>query len=211
MTGHLQKKKIAAVVLAAGQSKRMGGFKPLLEFGSTTVIGTCIKNLRDGGASEMVVVVSRQASEIIQHLKNESVAIAVNNEPESEMSVSIVRGVELVSRDAAAILISPADIPAVTPEVVRAIITNWQKGARLVVPEHGGRGGHPVLIDASYRDELLALEPTTGLRGFFHSHRDEVLRLPVNSPYIARDLDTWDDYRQLHEEIFGIPPSKRDQ
>ena len=136
MTGYLQKKKIAAVVLAAGQSKRMGAFKPLLQFGSTTVIGACIKILRDGGASEIVVVVSRQASEIIQHLKSESVAIAVNNEPESEMGVSIARGVELVSRDAAAILISPADIPAVTPEVVRAIITNWQKGPRLVVPKN---------------------------------------------------------------------------
>ena len=201
---------LAAVILAAGQSRRMGAFKPLLPFGAKSVISTCIDNLRDGGIDEIVVVVGYRASEMMLHLKNENVAFAVNDDPASEMGISIARGVEAISSDAAAILISPADIPGVTAGTVSSIISVWSRGARLVIPEHGGRGGHPVLIDTAFRNDLLALDPATGLRGFFEQHPNEVFRLAVESPYIARDLDTWDDYRQLHEEIFGAPPAKQD-
>ena len=73
-------------------------------------------------------------------------------------------------------------------------------------PEYAGRGGHPVLIDLTYRDELLALDPTSGLRSFFAAHREDVKRLPVESPYVARDMDTWEDYRRLHEDVLGVFP-----
>ncbi|HLA10903.1 MAG TPA: nucleotidyltransferase family protein [Pyrinomonadaceae bacterium] len=211
MTSQKQNKKIAAVVLAAGQCRRMNAFKPLLPFGTTSVIGACINNVREGGITKIIVVVGHRGTEIIQHLKNETVFFAVNEDHQSEMAVSIARGVEKVSADTAAILILPADIPAVTPQVVTSIIKEWRRGAQLVMPIYAGRGGHPVLIDARFRDELLTLDRASGLRGFLESQRNLVLRINVECPYIARDLDTWDDYRQLHEEIFGIPPSKRDQ
>jgi hypothetical protein len=56
------------------------------------------------------------------------------------------------------------------------------------------------------RASLLNLNSTGGLRALFAAHAAEVLRVPVASPYIARDMDTWEDYRALHEEIFGVPP-----
>jgi molybdenum cofactor cytidylyltransferase len=76
-----------------------------------------------------------------------------------------------------------------------------------VKPTYNGRGGHPVLIDLSLRNELLSLKPDLGLKGLFESHESEVKRLEVDSPYIARDIDTWDDYRVLYAEIFGVEPS----
>jgi CTP:molybdopterin cytidylyltransferase MocA len=57
--------------------------------------------------------------------------------------------------------------------------------------------------------KLLALEGQGGLRSFFHAHSGEVRRVPVDCPFIARDLDTWDDYRSLHQELFGGPPQDR--
>jgi len=85
----------------------------------------------------------------------------------------------------------------------------WRNGALLVKPTWNERGGHPVLVDLSFRDELLTLEPQAGLKSFFRAHQEQVRRVAVASNYIARDMDTWDDYSALHREVFGVPPPER--
>ena len=198
---------IAAILLAAGRSTRMGAFKPLLPFGERTVIEACVSYLLEGGVEEIIVVVGHRAAEVRERLAQTPVKFAVNAQPQSEMGVSIARGVESVSDKAEAVLIALVDQPAVPPEVVRRLTDERQRvSASLLIPTHEGRGGHPVLIDVKYRDELLKLNPERGLRAFFEKHRAEVSRLAVSSQYIARDMDTWDDYRALHREIFDREP-----
>ena len=200
---------ISAVLLAAGRSRRMGAFKPLLPFGGRTVVEACVERLRAAGVGEVVVVLGHRASEVRARLEGISppVRFALNDEPASEMGVSVARGVEKVSEGAGALLVALVDQPAIPPEAVRKIVGAWREtGARLVVPEHAGRGGHPVLVDLSLREELLRLDPSRGLRGLFDVRRAEVLRVPVGSPYVTRDMDTWEDYRALHAEVFGEPP-----
>ena len=200
------KDQVPAILLAAGQSSRMGAFKPLLPFGDRTVIESCIGTLCAAGIENIIVVAGHRADDVRSQLKNLDVQFAVNPDSESEMSASIARGVELVSDTAGALLIALVDHPAVPPEVISLLIDEWKRGARLVQPEHAGRGGHPVLVDLSLRSELLALDPSRGLRALFDAHRSEVRRLPVESPYVARDMDTWEDYRRLHEDVFGVSP-----
>ncbi|HEY0547410.1 MAG TPA: nucleotidyltransferase family protein, partial [Pyrinomonadaceae bacterium] len=160
-----------------------------------------------GGVEEIIVVVGHRAAEVRERLAQTPVKFAVNAQPQSEMGVSIARGVESVSDKAEAVLIALVDQPAVPPEVVRRLTDERQRvSASLLIPTHEGRGGHPVLIDVKYRDELLKLNPERGLRAFFEKHRAEVSRLAVSSQYIARDMDTWDDYRALHREIFDREP-----
>ena len=197
---------VAAIVLAAGRSRRMGAFKPLLPFGSSTVIDTSIANLRAGGATGIVVVVGHQAEAIKEHLAKRDATLVLNNDPDSEMSVSIGLGIKALAENIGAVLISPVDHPAVTPDVTQALIQSWRAGATLIVPEYQNRGGHPVLVDLKFRKELEHLPAAGGLRSLFETHKDEVLRLPVECPYIARDMDTWDDYSTLHQEIFGTLP-----
>ena len=199
---------IAAILLAAGRSRRMGAFKPLLPFGATqTVIETCINNLLDAGCAEVVVVVGHRAEEVRARVSHMPVRFALNDVVESEMGASIARGVEGLSCEASAVLIALGDQPAVTPEEIKRIMEAHRLScARLVVPEWRGRGGHPVLVSLSLRASLLNLDSTRGLRALFETHAGEVLRVPVASPYIARDMDTWEDYRALHEEVFGVPP-----
>ena len=200
---------ISAVLLAAGRSRRMNAFKPLLPFGERSVVEVCIDNLLKGGVEETVVVVGHRADEMRDRLAHLQVRFAVNTDAESEMGVSIARGVEQVSHYAEAVLLALVDQPAVPPEVIKFLIEErGRTGARLVLPEYEGRGGHPVLIDLSLREELLNLDQERGLRGLFAAHRDEVLRVPVSTPYVARDMDTWDDYRALFLEIFGTEPIK---
>jgi len=183
----------------------MGAFKPLLPFGNTTVIERCLDYLEAGGVETIVVVLGHRAEHLRENLDQRRVIFTLNPDPNSEMSASIAAGVRAVPPSTAATLIALVDHPAIPPNVVSTLIENWQQGARLIVPTWNGRGGHPVLVDLSFKPELLNLDATGGLRAFFEAHRNEVQRLPVDSPYIARDMDTWDDYLSLHEEVTGKP------
>ena len=191
---------VAAILLAAGQSRRMGAFKPLLPFGDKTVIESCIDYLREGGIKNIVVVLGHRADEI----RVENVTIAINPDPNSEMGASIAAGIQALPEPTEAVLIALVDHPAVPANVVSKLIEEWQNGARIVIPTWQNRGGHPVLVDLSLRNELLNLDQTGGLRALFQKHTAK--RLPVDSPFVARDMDTWDDYRALYEEAVGHPP-----
>ncbi|MBA3513412.1 MAG: nucleotidyltransferase family protein [Pyrinomonadaceae bacterium] len=203
--------EVSAILLAAGRSKRMGAFKPLLPFGETTVLRNCVQNLRQAGVGNIIVVLGHRAQELQESVKDLGLAFAINPDPSSEMSASIACGLRELLPETKAALIALADQPAVPADVIRAVVSKWTSGQRLVVPEFHGRGGHPVLIDLRFREELLTLNASGGLRSFLKAHQVEVNRLSVNSPFIARDMDTWDDYRALHQEVFGVLPADQGQ
>lgn len=186
----------------------MGAFKPLLPFGNKTVIECCIDYLREGSVDEIVVVVGHGADEIRRKISG--VTFAVNPDPDSAMGASIAVGVNALPETTQATLIALVDHPAIPATVVSTLLDSWEDGARLIIPTWNGRGGHPVLVDLSLRAELTSLSESGGLRSLFEAHANEVKRVPVNSPFIARDMDTWDDYRALHLEATGRPaPEER--
>ena len=187
----------------------MGAFKPLLPFGNQTVIERCIDYLRKGGVETIIVVLGHRAQDLQNRLAHLPLTFALNPDPDSPMSASITAALPRLPDGTDAILIALADHPAVPPTVVSTLISEWQSGARLVIPTWQNRGGHPVLIDLRYRAELQNLDPAGGLRTLFQAHPDEVKRVPVDSPFVARDMDTWDDYRALYKEVFGEPPPER--
>jgi molybdenum cofactor cytidylyltransferase len=199
-------REVAAIILAAGRSERMGAFKPLLPFGPTTVIESCVNYLSDASIETIVVVAGYKAAELKSALNNRPVEVVVNPIPHSQMNSSIACGIGSVPPDARALLIALADHPAVSAEVVKDLVTNWEAGELILKPTWNGRGGHPVLVDLQFRHELENLDDK-GLKGFFQTHQRLVTRVPVSSPYVARDMDTWDDYLTLHTEVFGKQPT----
>ena len=113
----------------------------------------------------VVVVIGQESQNVTGHLKDSDVrvSIAINPDPNSEMSNSIACGVRQFPNRLKAVLITPADHPAVPARGSRtALIDEWQQGATLVMPTCNERGGHPVLIDLSFRDELLNLDDAAG-------------------------------------------------
>src|SRR5438128_11756613 len=98
--GPKTKDQIAAILLTAGRSRRMGAFKPLLPFGDRTVIECCIDNLRAANIDDIIVVAGHRAEDIRERLKDLSVTLVVNPDPDSEMSASIARGVAAVNSTA---------------------------------------------------------------------------------------------------------------
>jgi molybdenum cofactor cytidylyltransferase len=197
---------VVGIILAAGRSQRMGAFKPLLPFGAKTVIETAIDNMRGGGVEKVVIVagVGPRADELKAHLQESNVALAVNPDPNSEMSSSIACGVRAVPEETRAVIINPVDHAAVPAEIIALLLNEWQQGAQLVKPSWNKRGGHPVLIDLAFREQLLELDPQSGLKTFLSQRQDQVRRVEVNSNLIARDMDTWDDYVALHQDVFGV-------
>ena len=181
----------------------MGAFKPLLPFGNKTVIECCLDSLRNGGVETIVVVLGHRAGDVREKLTG--VRFAINPDPDSEMGASIAVGLREIPENTQAILIALADHPAVPASIVSTVIEEWTQGARIVIPTWQGRGGHPVLVDLSFRSKLLNLTESGGLRALFESHREAVRRVAVESPFIARDMDTWDDYTALHLEATGKP------
>lgn len=205
-TPNTKNESVAAILLAAGRSERMGAFKPLLPFGRTTVIEACIHYLNAGGAEPIIVVVGHNAQQIRQLLKNAPVLFALNPDPSSEMGESIRCGVKALPASASATIVALVDHPAVPPDVVKSLINEWRRNAQSVIPTWQGRGGHPVLVDLRWRHELETLDGAAGLKSFFQSHAEAVRRVPVGSQYIARDIDTWDDYARLYSDVFGQAP-----
>lgn len=187
----------------------MGAFKPLLPFGDCRVIQCCIRYLVSGGVENIVVVLGHRAAEVQAALQKFPVTFALNPDPESPMSDSIACGVRELPPDCQAAFITPADYPAVPSEIVSKLTNYWQSSpAKLLLPEYKERGGHPVLVDMCFRSELLALDPQRGLRSLFDAHREQVIRIPVDSPFVARDIDTWEDYCALYREVIGSEPSE---
>ena len=200
-------REVAAIILAAGRSERMGAFKPLLPFGTTTVIKSCINYLREASIETIVVVAGHKSDELKSALVDQPVTVVVNPLSHSEMNSSIAYGTGSVPPDAQALLIALADHPAISAQVIEDLIASWKTGALIAKPTWQGKGGHPVMIDLQFRDELMNLEPGAGLKGFFEKHHELVIRVPVITPYVARDMDTWDDYLSLHTEVFGKRPA----
>ncbi len=149
--------KVVAILLAAGRSSRMGAFKPLLPFGDTTVIRSCLNHLRSAGLHEIVVVLGHRATDVREHLQDLDLTFALNPDPASEMSESIACGVRQLSLDARAVVIGLADHPAVPSEVITALIGQWRSEGKLIIPDFKGRGGHSVRA-------ILARNPTKAVR-----------------------------------------------
>ena len=189
----MTKRRIGAVVAAAGLSSRMGEFKPLLPFDGTTVIGRCIANLRAAGAEEIAVVTGHRAEELRAHLRGSGVTLVHNARcAETQMFDSLCLGLRALSAEVDVILLTPGDVPLVKPETVRALL---DAEGGFVCPVCAGKRGHPVALDARYRDALLGFTGEGGLRGAVAALGIPTAAVEVDDAGMPLDLDTPEDYQ----------------
>jgi molybdenum cofactor cytidylyltransferase len=193
---------IVAIVPAAGLSRRMGQCKQLLPFAGTTVIGHIVDKLLRSRVDEVRVVGGHQADRLREALASRNVRIIVNPDYEhSDMLASIRCGLADLPRECRAVLVALADQPAIRAELIDALIDALidrfaSVGRGIVVPVHAGRRGHPLLLAASYRDEIMTGHDQVGLRGLLAAHASDVLELPVPESLALSDMDYPEDYRR---------------
>lgn len=189
---------IAAVVLAAGLSRRMGRPKMALPWGNTTVIGRVVQVLAQVGVDE-VVVVTGGAHEVVEAALADQPARVVFNPAyaEQEMAYSLKVGLETLPETVEAVLVVLGDQPQIQPEVVSGVIDFFlQSKARLVAPSYQLRRGHPWLMARPVWSEILTLQPPHTLRDILNKLAGQILYYEVDTDSILRDLDTPADYEQ---------------
>jgi len=187
---------IAAVVLAAGGSTRMGQPKALLRVPDgrryVEAIADCA---RAGGCSEVVVVLGPPHGDAIDGALAATATLttkrAWNARPERGMLSSLQAGLAALPATAEAVLVWPVDIPFVEASTVRALVAH---DGTIVVPVHNGRGGHPLRVACAHFAEVAALDPARGLKALLDAHAGSVTRLPVADRGVLIDVDTPDDY-----------------
>lgn len=187
---------VGAVVLAAGQSRRMGTAKMVLPWGSRTVIAQVVGVLVDSGV-EPVVVVTGGAQEAVQQCLENSPVIFAHNErfAETEMLDSLCIGLRALPSWTQAALVTLGDQPQILPGTVQAVLARFQTShGPIIVPSYQMRRGHPWLLGRTLWEEIYHLEESKSLRDFLAAHSQDINYLVVDTPTILGDLDTPEDY-----------------
>ena len=200
--------RIAALVLAAGQSRRMGFPKALLPIAGHTFVEHIVSALARSRVTATYVVLGCDAERIQAEVDLRPAQVVLNPDwPAGQLS-TLQAGLRACGQERYdAALMALVDHPFVEPALVDALVDAFGTSRRpVVVPVHDGRRGHPVLFAARLFPELLTAPPDQGARAVVRAHAAEVLELPAPAPGILADIDT----PQLYAEwIRREPPSAR--
>ena len=198
---------IAAIILAAGESRRMGFPKALLPYplpdgSETTFLAHLLDVMSRSRAEPVVVVLGHEAERIESSVPPESWGKArpvMNPRYREGMLTSILTGIEAAG-DVEGALVLPVDHPDVRPEIVDLLIARFEKTRPpVVLPVHAGRRGHPVLFSRSVFEELRRAPEGVGARQVVWDYQKDLLEVEVPDPGIGRDVDTPADYRSFRE------------
>jgi molybdenum cofactor cytidylyltransferase len=210
------RRAIAGLVLAAGESSRMGRDKALLPYRGRTFLETIIGKLREAGIDRLAVVLGHHAEIIRAAAGLDSAAagveIVVNRDYRLGQTTSLQAGLGVFQKasagsrsphpdDPAAVILCLVDHPAFDPATLTSLLATFERtAAPVVIPTHGGRRGHPVLIARALFAELLALRPDQGANVVIHAWRDRTELVEVADPGVLVDVDDQAAYQSLEAE-----------
>ena len=191
---------ISAIILAAGQSKRMGQPKMLLPWGNITVIEHVITTFLHAGIEDVIVVTGGAREQVENTINQYHIRKVHNNDyATGGMLSSIQCALRAMPDEARAALIGLGDQPQVQEKSVRLICDEYRDSqSRLIVPSFQMRRGHPWLVARPLWSEILALKPPESLRDFLNRHADKIHYVIVDTPSVLADLDTPEDYQRSH-------------
>jgi molybdenum cofactor cytidylyltransferase len=187
--------EIWAIILAAGESKRMKVPKMLLPFNGKTMIEKVIENVIRSEVFRTLVVLGSNRNEILGSISHLPINHCYNENYKKGMLSSVKCGFKNLPVNFNAVLVFPGDQPFIEPDVINMIINIYREtGKGIIVPVYRKKRGHPLLIDCKYREEINTLEENEGLRSLSNMHQKDVFEVKTNSPGILKDFDTKEDY-----------------
>ena len=183
---------IAAVVLAAGLSSRMGRNKLLIPMADErTMIAHAVDAAIDGGLGPVVVVTGHQAEKIETALEGRAVRFVRNDRFADGMAGSVKTGIAALPSEVNAAMIFLGDMPGVTADHVRRLAIAFNPGdGGIRIPTREGKRGHPVLFDRRFFAEIAAMPEDVGLRAVVAAHPDAIRTVPMDDDAVLADLDT---------------------
>ena len=189
---------LAAVVLSAGKSERMGGRpKALLQFRGRTFLDHVLASIGEAGIPNTVVVVGHHRAEIEEAFRLPQ--LVFNPNYEQGMSTSVQAGIRALPPGTEAAGVFLVDQPLIEPDTVRAVASRCRPG-HIVLPIYEGRRGHPVFFGADLFGEILDLKPDQGLNIVVRRDPHRIIEVPVTNSGILQDIDTPEELAKLLRE-----------
>lgn len=190
-----------ALIVAAGLSSRMGAFKPMLPLGKSTIIRTIIDKLKAVGCDPVILVTGHRGDELSEHVADLDIRTVLNPDYAlSDMFTSVKLGLSALPPEVDRFFFLPGDVPLFHPETLQVMIRQMDESQKsVIIPVHGHKRGHPVLIRAAAIPGLLTHQGPMGLKGALGALGDKVEYLEVSDPGITQDADHPQDYQQLLE------------
>ncbi len=189
---------IAAIILAAGQSSRMGQHKLLLPFREKPILLHVVDHALAAGFDETLVVVGYHADDVRRLLAGRPVRIAENPDFSQGQSTSVRVGIAALAPSTEAAIILLGDQPLVDAATLNMLLAAWRHTTRpIVAPFYQGQRGNPVLFARTLFPELSNVTGDQGGREVLQHHAHEIEPVLITNPDAAQDIDTWQEYQAL--------------
>jgi Uncharacterized MobA-related protein len=193
---------IWAIILAAGESRRMGLPKMLLMFNGLTMIETVLKNISESKVDNILVVLGAGKNAIAEKIGKLDIEFCYNENYKEGMLSSVKCGFRNLPHDFKAAMVFQGDQPLIAASAINKIIEAYLSSKYgIVIPVYDGKRGHPILIDRKYRNEIVKLSPRVGLRELTLRFHDDILEVKTEEPGILKDFDTYKEYLEGTNQI----------
>ena len=187
---------IYAIILAAGESKRMGFPKMLLPFNGITMLENVIRNVEGSIVENSLIVLGAERVALTELLSKSSVTYCFNDNYKDGMLSSVQCGFRNLPSDFEAALVFQGDQPFISSKVINMVIEGYRSsGKGIVIPVYEKKRGHPILIDRKYLKEIETLDNQEGLRSLSRKFSEDVMEVETDDRGILRDFDTYDEYK----------------
>jgi molybdenum cofactor cytidylyltransferase len=186
---------IWAIVLAGGESRRMGTPKMVLPYEGMTIIEKVLENILASEVEKVVTVLGSHKEEVLKVIERFPVMHCYNSNYKNGMLSSVKYGFEFLPGDFRAAMVFLGDQPMVETSVINKMINLFNtSGKGILVPVFENKRGHPLMADRKYRDEIIDLDDPEGLKGLLRKHPDDILEVVTENPSVLKDIDTMEDY-----------------
>ena len=196
---------VSAVVLAAGESKRMDGKKELLPIAGEPMVRIVVRKLLESGKiGEVIVVLGHLADEVgatLSGITDERLELVGNARYSEGMGTSLAQAVRACSWGTEAIAVALGDAPFFRSEDVDVLVGAHANGAAIAVPVFQGRRGHPVVLDSSFREEMEELTGDAGARHILERESGSIVEVELPDDGFLVDIDEPDDYEAVKDGI----------
>ena len=201
---------VSAIVLAAGESRRMGAKnKLLLPYKGKAVIAHVVEAILASDVHQVHVVVGHEQDRVRTALQGYSVSFVENPDYAQGMGTSIRAGVRHAKEDVAGYMICLSDLPLITADeyshLADAFLTQYKENAHsITVPRFEGQRGNPVTLSSVYRPAMLSHQGIMGCRGIVKQHPEHVAFVEMSTDNVLRDVDTPEAYQGLLSPESGV-------
>lgn len=198
---------ISAIILAAGEGKRIGTTKALLNWGNENLINYQINSLSHKSITEKIVVVGSESEKVKKAILRNEIKIAENNDYLSGKTSSIKKGISYIGNDKNDILLIAVDQPR-TEDLINKVVNFHIANPldkKISMPYKEGHGGHPIIFSNFFLNDLSKIkEESFGIREIIKNNSESIIRFKTTDVSSNIDINTSEDYELFHNRFFNF-------